>query len=48
MGDGHFEMIVDVGQIVDNTSLKFGENPTSTIKILTDSAGNLITTYPIP
>jgi Pretoxin HINT domain len=48
VGDGHFERIVDVGQIVGNTSLKSGGNPTSTIKILTDSAGNLITTYPIP
>jgi hypothetical protein len=48
VGDGHFERIVDVGQTVGNTSLKYGGNPTSTIKILTDSAGNLITTYPIP
>jgi hypothetical protein len=45
---GQFTRTVDVGDIVGITALKFGGNPTSKIKIYTDVAGNLITTYPVP
>jgi hypothetical protein len=48
MGGGQFSRTVDTGQTVGTTSLKFGGNPTSKILIITDGAGNLITTYPVP
>ena len=48
LGDGQFVRIVDTGQIVGDTALKYGGEPTSWIKVFTDSAGNLITTFPIP
>lgn len=39
---------VDTGSIVGKTALKYGGNDTSWIRIFTDRAGNLITTFPIP
>lgn len=45
---GQYKRIVDAGEVIGNTSLKHGGKPTSWIEIYTDSAGNLITTYPIP
>ena len=45
---GQFQRIVDVGEVIGNTALKFGGKTTSRLKILTDRAGNLITTYPVP
>jgi len=48
VGDGQFIRIVNVGQTVGITALKYGGNPTSTIQVYTDIAGNLITTYPVP
>ncbi|MCN72845.1 hypothetical protein CCE97_14885, partial [Listeria monocytogenes] len=45
---GQYKRIVDTGEIIGNTALKHGGNPTSWIEIYTDRAGNLITTYPIP
>jgi hypothetical protein len=48
MPGGQFKRIVDTGEIVGNTALKHGGKPTSWIEIITDRAGNLITTYPVP
>jgi hypothetical protein len=48
IGGGQFVRTVNTGQTVGTTALKFGGNPTSSITIFTDSAGNLITTYPVP
>ena len=48
LGDGQFVRIVDTGQIVGNTAVKYGGEPTSWIKVFTDSVGNLITTFPVP
>ena len=48
LDDGQFVRTVDTGQIIGNTSLKYGGGPTSWIKVFTDKAGNIITTYPIP
>ena len=48
MDDGQFVRTVDTGQIKGNTALKYGGGPTSWIKVFTDKAGNIITTYPIP
>ncbi len=38
---------VDVGKVIGTTNLKDGGVPTSVLKIFTDRAGNLITTFPI-
>jgi len=46
--DGQFVRVVDTGIIVGHTALKFGGKETKNIKIFTDIAGNLITTYPWP
>lgn len=45
---GQYVRVVDTGQVVRNTALKFGGNETTWIQIFTDQSGNLITTYPIP
>ncbi|AWF57542.1 two partner secretion A1 domain protein [Pseudomonas aeruginosa] len=45
--DGQFVRTVDVGKVIGTTNLKDGGVPTSVLKILTDRAGNLITTFPI-
>ncbi len=45
---GQYKRIVDTGQTVGKTALKFGGKPTSKITIFTDAKGNLITTYPVP
>ena len=47
-GDGRYVRIVDTGKVVGNTALKFGGGETTWIKIFTDKAGNLITTFPVP
>jgi hypothetical protein len=48
LSGGQFERIVDTSKIVGNSALKFGGNPTSKIKIITDVKGNSITTFPVP
>ena len=51
LGDGPYRQYVrtvDTGQVIGNTALKFGGNPTSKITIFSDEAGNIITTYPVP
>ena len=48
LGGGLFERIADTGQIIGNSALKFGGNPTSKIKVITDIKGNLITAFPVP
>ncbi|WP_429948362.1 pre-toxin TG domain-containing protein [Enterococcus sp. AZ101] len=48
MSGGQYKRIVDTGEIIGNTALKHGGNPTSWIEVITDRAGNLITTYPVP
>lgn len=45
---GGFERIVDVGRNVGTVKPSLGGEPTTWIKIITDKAGNIITTYPIP
>lgn len=45
--DGQFVRTVDTGRIVGTTTLKDGGLPTSVIKVFTDRAGNLITTFPV-
>uniref|UniRef100_UPI0028AF36B3 hypothetical protein n=1 Tax=Pseudomonas lopnurensis TaxID=1477517 RepID=UPI0028AF36B3 len=45
--DGQFVRIVDTGRIIGTTTLKDGGLPTSVIKVFTDRAGNLITTFPV-
>ena len=45
---GQYLRVVDTGSIVGNTALKYGGYETSWIAVYTDSAGNLITTYPVP
>ncbi|MDM9645788.1 hemagglutinin repeat-containing protein [Rhizobium sp. S163] len=44
---GQFVRTVDVGKIVGATNLTEGGLPTSVIKVFTDRAGNLITSYPV-
>ncbi len=44
---GQYVRTVDVGREVGTTSLRQGGTPTSWMKIFTDKAGNLITTYPV-
>ncbi|MBC1465395.1 hypothetical protein HB766_02850 [Listeria welshimeri] len=48
MGGGQYKRIVDTGEIVGNTALKYGGTPTTWIEVITDRARNLITTYPVP
>ncbi len=45
--DGQFVRTVDVGRAIGTTTLKDGGVPTSVIKVFTDKAGNLITTFPV-
>ncbi|XKV51163.1 DUF637 domain-containing protein [Pseudomonas sp. nanlin1] len=45
--DGQFVRTVDVGRAIGTTTLKDGGAPTSVIKVFTDKAGNLITTFPV-
>ncbi|PQC30462.1 transposase [Enterococcus mundtii] len=45
---GQYKRIVNTGEIIGHTAVKYGGHPTSWIAIYTDKAGNLITTYPIP
>jgi filamentous hemagglutinin len=44
---GQFVRTVDTGRIIGTTTLKDGGLPTSVIKIFTDKAGNLISTFPV-
>ncbi len=44
---GQYTRTVDTGKIIGTTSLKEGGQPTTFIKVFTDSKGNLITTYPV-
>ena len=39
---------VNVGRIVGRTRVADGANPTSTLRVFVDEAGNLITTFPVP
>ena len=45
---GQYVRVIDTGEVVGNTALKFGGNETTWIQVFTDQSGNLITTYPIP
>jgi len=45
---GQFVRIVDTGTVVGHTALKYGGRETTWVKIFTDEAGNLITTFPVP
>ncbi|WP_155973372.1 hypothetical protein [Paenibacillus sp. Leaf72] len=45
---GQYVRVVNVGKVVGHTALKFGGKETTWIKIFTDKAGNLISTYPVP
>ena len=47
-GNGMFVRIADAGQVIGNTSLKFGGKKTNWIKIFTDRSGNIITAFPVP
>jgi filamentous hemagglutinin len=47
VGDGTFVRTANAGRPIGTTSLNEGGVPTSTIKVFTDSAGNLITAYPV-
>ncbi|HMI02913.1 MAG TPA: RHS repeat-associated core domain-containing protein, partial [Pedobacter sp.] len=44
---GQYVRTIDVGKTIGTTSLKQGGVPTSRLQVLTDKAGNLITTYPV-
>jgi len=44
---GQYVRTVDVGRTIGTTSLKQGGTATSRLQIITDRAGNLITTYPV-
>ncbi|WP_095161628.1 hemagglutinin repeat-containing protein [Pseudomonas sp. Irchel 3F5] len=44
---GQFVRTVDTGRIIGTTTLKDGGLPTSVIKVFTDKAGNLISTFPV-
>ncbi|MBA4495507.1 RHS repeat-associated core domain-containing protein [Paenactinomyces guangxiensis] len=45
---GQYVRTVNVGEVIGNTALKYGGKETTHITIMTDKAGNLITTYPVP
>lgn len=47
IGDGHFVRTVDVARTIGTSSLRKGGGPTSVLTVYTDSAGNLITTFPL-
>ena len=47
IGGGQFSRTVDVGRTIGNASLKEAGVATSTLRVLTDRSGNLITTYPV-
>lgn len=45
---GGFERVIDIGKNVGTVKPSLGGQPTTWIKVITDKAGNIITTYPIP
>ncbi|UAC49511.1 hypothetical protein K6959_06670 [Bacillus aquiflavi] len=45
---GQYVRVVDTGKVIGRSSLKSGGKETTYIKVITDKAGNLITTYPVP
>jgi len=47
LGGGQFSRTVDIGRTIGNASLNQGGAATSRLRVLTDSAGNLITTFPV-
>ncbi|SHH62989.1 hemagglutinin repeat-containing protein [Massilia sp. CF038] len=47
LGDGQFVRTVDVGRVIGLTTVKEGGAATSVLKVFTDRAGNLITTFPV-
>ncbi len=47
VGGGQFVRTVDVGEIIGNIRLKDGGGVTSRLKVFTDKAGNIITSYPV-
>lgn len=47
LGDGQFVRTVDIGRVIGTTTLQEGGAATSVLKIFTDKAGNLITTFPV-
>jgi len=48
LGGGQFQRTVDLGAgtIIGSSSLKRGGGPTSTVRVLTDRAGNIISAFP--
>ena len=44
---GQFVRTVDVGENIGNVGLREGGGTTSSLQVITDKAGNLITTYPV-
>jgi len=45
---GQYVRTVNTGQVVGNTALRYGGQPTTWIRVYTDRMGNLITTFPVP
>ena len=48
LGGGQYAREVNTGQIIGRVGTKYGGGQTSSIQVITDFKGNLITTYPIP
>ncbi|MGX7419522.1 hypothetical protein ACWOFR_12055, partial [Carnobacterium gallinarum] len=45
---GGFERVIDIGKNVGTVKPSLGGQTTTWIKVITDKAGNIITTYPVP
>ncbi|EAC2132444.1 hypothetical protein DYZ55_02120 [Listeria monocytogenes] len=45
---GDFERVIDIGKNMGTVKPSLGGQTTTWIKVITDKAGNIITTYPVP
>ncbi|MBC2250274.1 hypothetical protein HCB49_09770 [Listeria sp. FSL L7-0123] len=45
---GDFERVIDIGKNLGTVKPSLGGQTTTWIKVITDKAGNIITTYPVP
>ncbi|EIZ1998461.1 hypothetical protein AAG146_002633, partial [Listeria innocua] len=48
LGEGRFERVVDISESIGTVKPSLGGEKTTWLKVITDKAGNVITTFPIP
>ncbi|MET3562608.1 hypothetical protein ABID30_001696 [Enterococcus rotai] len=48
LGEGRFERVVNIGENLGTVKPSLGGEKTTWLKVITDKAGNIITSFPIP